>query len=63
MLRKLRTFQQQIDAYNAEAELDGKELIAIDENPLEVKDHMDELEVCRVILCLLCSFSNSGEIR
>lgn len=44
MLRKLRTFHVQIESYNTEAEADGKELIVIEENPLEAKDHMDELE-------------------
>jgi hypothetical protein len=35
----------QIESYNQEAEADQKELLAIEENPLESKDHMDELEV------------------
>lgn len=45
MLRKLRKFQQQIDFYNADAELLGAPLLIVDANALEIRISIEELEV------------------
>jgi len=44
MLRKLNTFTNQIESYNNDAEEIFQPLITINENDLEPKLHMDELE-------------------